>query len=168
MTKLIDSSTAMQDINVFAPNGVRVGTTTLARNFNTYPAEIDASQATAIYAGDPVKIVATSTNVLKVAKAAVGDKVFGFLRINSLNREKGYVAGMKVEVVGQNAVMYMKASGAINAGADVNSITAASGVNTVAAAGTGKSVIGIALEKVVSGEAVKVLIGAPVVLTANA
>lgn len=167
MTKLLSSATAMQDINVMAPGGVRVGTTTLARNFNTFPAIIDASQSDAIFAGDPVKIVSTSTNVLKIAKAGVGDVVFGFLRMNSLNQEKGYTAGMDVEVAGMNAVMYMKASGSINAGANVNSITSASGVNTVETAGASKSVIGIALEKVASGDAVKVLIGSPVVLTAN-
>ena len=164
---MLSTSTGYEDINIFAPGGVRVGTTTLARNFNTFPAFIDASQSGKIYAGDPMTIVSTSTNVLKVKKAAVGDVVFGFLRMNSVNQENGYEKGDAVEIAGQGAVMYMKASAAINAGASVNSITAASGVNTVETAGSGKSVIGIALEKVASGDAVKVLIGAPVALTAN-
>lgn len=152
-------------MNQFAPTSEIKGRLCLQANLNSYAGVVDSTQSDALLPGDPIMIVATSTKLPHIKKAAVGDMVMGFVKWTA--KKPSYKAGDAVEFCGAGDVMYMEADAAVNAGVAVN-VADLTNVQ-IAAAGAGKSVVGHTLEKAANaGELVRVIIGAPVVLTANA
>lgn len=86
-----------QELNQFAPKRLRGEYLDWGLNAMVVEVEIDASQATPVYAGDKVAIVATSTGKLKVKAAASGEKGYGFVLYNPKKIE--WNAGDKVSVL---------------------------------------------------------------------
>ncbi len=158
-------NTFAYQMNAFAPTSEIKGRLDLDVNLNNFAGVVDTTQASALLPGDPVVIVTTSTGLPHFAKAAVGGLVFGYVKWSA--KKASYKAGDAVEVACGGDVMYMEANAATDAGAAVNIADLAN--VRIAAAAAGKSVIGYTMEKAgAQGDLVRVLIGAPVVLTANA
>lgn len=154
-------------MNVFAPTEEIKGRRVLPANTESFSGIADSTvpAATPLLPGDPVKIVATTKGLPHFVKAAVGDTVMGFVEWNVIRAS--YPAGKLLQVSPAGNVMYMEAAGALNAGVGVNISNL--GDVTIAAAAAGKSVIGYTLEAATAaGQLVRVKIGEPVVLTANA
>ncbi len=113
--------------NQFAQTA-QVGQVDMPYNYNTIPVQIDATQSGVIYAGQAVKLVASSSNgaasnggtgqVPKViACAADTEDVFGF--INYVQKNVSFAAGQAAEISQDGNVMYLWATAAIVQGAQV-------------------------------------------------
>ena len=130
-------------MNVFAPTEEVKGRKVLPANTESFSGVIDASVETAVAPATPMKIVATSSKLPHFAPAASdSDNIVGFLEWNVIRGN--YVAGNPCQVSPDTNVMYMEASGAINAGVNV-AMDSYSNI-TIKAAGAGSKVIGYALE----------------------
>lgn len=154
-------------MNVFAPTEEIKGRRVLPANTESYSGVADSSvpDSAPLLPGDPVKIVAGTKGLPHFAKAAVGDTIMGFVEWNVIR--PSYSAGTLLQVSPATNVMYMEAADALDAGVGVNISNLAT--VTIAKAAAGKSVIGYTLESAtVAGQLVRVKIGEPVVLTANA
>lgn len=106
-----------QELNQFAPKRLRGEYLDWGLNAMVVEVEIDASQATPVYAGDKVAIVATSTGKLKVKAAGAGDKGYGFVLYNPKKLE--WKAGDKVSVLRDGGVILGVTEDAIKAGETV-------------------------------------------------
>lgn len=129
-------------MNVFAPTEEIKGRKVLPANTESFSGMIDASVQGNVVPGTPMKIVATSAKLPHFAPATAGDKIVGFLEWNVIR--SAYVAGTPCQVSPDTNVMYMEASGEINAGANV-AMDSFSNI-TIKAAGNNDAVIGYALE----------------------
>lgn len=113
--------------NQFAQTA-QVGQVDMPYNYDTIPVQIDVTQSGVIYAGQAVKLVASSSNgaaanggtgqVPKViACAANSDECFGFINYNQKN--VSFAAGQACEISQAGNVMYLWATAAIVQGAQV-------------------------------------------------
>ena len=129
-------------MNVFAPTEEIKGRKVLPANTESFSGMIGASVEGNVVPGTPMKIVATSAKLPHFAPATAEDKIVGFLEWNVIR--SAYVAGTPCQVSPDTNVMYMEASGEINAGANV-AMDSFSNI-TIKAAGNNDAVIGYALE----------------------
>ena len=105
-----------QQINQFAQTAERGQIALLNADSQTLDAIIDQTETGALEAGDPVKIVATSTKIPHVVKAnAETDEIFGFVAFNPV-RNAGLVKGDRITVAINGAFIYLVAGGSISAG----------------------------------------------------
>ena len=135
-------------MNVFAPTEEIKGRKVLPANTESFSGMIDASVQGNVVPGTPMKIVATSAKLPHFAPATAEDKIVGFLEWNVIR--SAYVAGTPCQVSPDTNVMYMEASGEINAGANVAMNSFSNITIKAAAAASGDTpadpVIGYALE----------------------
>jgi hypothetical protein len=135
-------------MNVFAPTEEIKGRKVLPANTESFSGMIDASVEGNVVPGTPMKIVATSAKLPHFAPATAEDKIVGFLEWNVIR--SAYVAGTPCQVSPDTNVMYMEASGEINAGANVAMDSFSNITIKAAAAASGDTpadpVIGYALE----------------------
>jgi len=129
-------------MNVFAPTEEIKGRKVLPANTESFSGIIDSSVEGSVVPATPMKIVATSAKLPHFAPAGADDKVVGFLEWNVIR--SAYAAGEPCQVSPDTNVMYMEASAAVNAGAEL-AMSSLSNI-TVATAGEGDAVIGYALE----------------------
>lgn len=129
-------------MNIFAPTEEIKGRKVLPANTESFSGMIDASVDGVVVPATPMKIVANSAKLPHFAPAASGDKIVGFLEWNVIRN--GYAKGDMCQVSPDTNVMYMEASGAINANVNV-AMDSFSNI-TIKAAGGGDAVIGYALE----------------------
>lgn len=129
-------------MNVFAPTEEIKGRKVLPANTESFSGIIDSSVEGSVVPATPMKIVATSAKLPHFAPAGADDKIVGFLEWNVIR--SAYKAGEPCQVSPDTNVMYMEASAAVNAGAEV-AMSSLSNI-TVATAGEGDAVIGYALE----------------------
>lgn len=106
-----------QGLNQFMPNRVRGEKLDWGLAGEVIEAQIDVTQETPLYAGDPVKIVATSKGKLKVAAGASTDKFVGYIIFNP--KHETFKAGDIVSILLRGAVMSFVTEEAIDAGAIV-------------------------------------------------
>lgn len=104
-------------LNQFAPNRVRGEYKDWGLNAQVVEVEIDSTQSTALYAGDPVSIVATSTGKTKVVAGTASNVVLGYIIFNP--KHEKFVAGDICSVLVQGGKMVCVTEEAINAGATV-------------------------------------------------
>ncbi len=145
--------------NQFAQSSY-LGVVDLRLCLNTVSVQIDATQATALYAGSPVKIVDSAGGVPKVIGiAAESDSVLGFLNYSTKNQT--YVAGDAAEMSMSGNVITLYSAGAIARGAQVTWNLLGNGV--VSAAGnTGDTIVGWAYDKATAaGQLIRVFVKTP-------
>ena len=148
-------------MNVFAPTEEIKGRKVLPANTESFSGVIDSEVEGSVVPGTPMKIVATSAKLPHFAPAESGDIIAGFLEWNVIRTQ--YVANDMCQVSPATNVMYMEASGAIDAGVNV-AMDSLSDI-TIQAAGSNDPVIGLALEAATAaGDLIRVKIGAPVEL----
>lgn len=135
-------------MNVFAPTEEVKGRKVLPANTESFSGIIDADVSGTVVPATPMKIVATSDKLPHFAPATAEDKIIGFLEWNVIRT--GYKAGDPCQVSPDTNVMYMEASGEINAGANVTMDSFSNITVKTAAAASGNDpadpVIGYALE----------------------
>lgn len=142
-------------MNVFAPTEEIKGRKVLPANTQSFSGVIDADVSGTVVPATPMKIVTTSAKLPHFAPATAEDNIIGFLEWNVIRT--GYVAGDACQVSPDTNVMYMEASGEINAGVNV-AMDSYSNI-TVKAAGAGDKIIGYALESAsASGQLIRVKI----------
>lgn len=126
---------------------------------NVISCQVASTQATALVAGEAVKLADVAGGVPKVVSlAADTEAAFGFVVRNSKDIER--VAGETLEIAFANTVMYMTAGAAIARGASVEYDV--SKLEVITSAGT-NPVIGYALDKAAaSGDLIRVYIQTPV------
>lgn len=129
-------------MNVFAPTEEIKGRKVLPANTESFSGIIDSSVEGSVVPATPMKIVATSAKLPHFAPAGADDKIVGFLEWNVIRN--AYKAGEPCQISPDTNVMYMEASAAVNAGAEV-AMSSLSNI-TVATASSGDAVIGYALE----------------------
>lgn len=121
--------------------------------------QVDAAQATALVAGQAVKLATTAGGVPKVLSLATDyEGVFGFVSRNP--KDADYSASKAVEIATNDSWMYMTASGAITRGSRVVAVTAS---NKVAAyANDSATIIGMAMDTAAAdGDLIRVAISTP-------
>lgn len=143
-------------MNVFAPTEEIKGRKVLPANTESFSGMIDSSVEGSVVPGTPMKIVATSAKLPHFAPCTSdSDNIIGFLEWNVIR--SAYVAGTPCQVSPDTNVMYMEASGSINAGVNV-AMDSYSNI-TVKAAGAGDKIIGYALESATAaGQLIRVKI----------
>lgn len=155
------TTASQQSQNQFSQRPV-VGMLDLAYNYNTRSAQIDLTQATALYAGQPVKRASGQTGVSVpklISITADTDLIFGF--INYDIKTVAFLAGSMCEVSGAGNVMFLPTAAAISAGAQVCWDSLNGGV--VAATGSSaKTIIGYATDgAAASGATIRVTLQLP-------
>ena len=111
-----------QNLNQFQQAAERGQIALLTANSPVTSAVVDSNEAGTLKAGDAVKLVSTSTGIPHVAKLAAGDTTVvpvGFVVFNPVTNAD-IAAGQAVEIAITGAFMYMVASDAILAGANVS------------------------------------------------
>jgi hypothetical protein len=150
-----------QNQNQFAP-GPQLGMLDQAFNYNTKSCQIDISEtAVTDAAGTAVKIVATSTGVMKVvACAANSDACAGFLVYNVKNIT--FQIGNGAEIAQAGNVIYLLSVGAISAGAQVQlDLTYAGGVKTITGS-SGAAIVGWAMDAATAdGQLIRIHLSVP-------
>lgn len=129
-------------LNQFAPNRIRGEYLDWGLNAQVMEVEIASTQATALYAGDPVSIVTTSTGKPKVVAATASTRVYGVILYNP--KHETYKAGDIVSILCDGGHVMEATTEAINAGAVVY-IKPATG--EITATSTNNIKLGIAMEK---------------------
>jgi len=104
--------------NQFAMSEVK-GKLDMAFNYNTIPCVVYASEATALVAGQAVKLVPTAQVARPIVTACTSndDVVFGF--VNFTLKDISYAAGSAVEISIKGNVMYMQSNAAVTQGSQV-------------------------------------------------
>lgn len=131
-----------QSLNQFAPNRVRGEYLDWGLNAEVIEAQIDVSQETPLYSGDPVKILSTSKGKLKVVAGSASDKFVGYIIYNP--KHETFKAGDIVSVLLRGGVMSFVTEEAIDAGAIV--YYAEDGSVTATAPSGAASRVGVAFE----------------------
>lgn len=103
-----------QSLNQFAPNRVRGEYLDWGLSAEVIEVQIDVSQTDPLYAGDPVKILATSKGKLKVVAGSAADKFVGYIIYNP--KHESFKAGDIVSVMLRGGVMSFVTEEAIDAG----------------------------------------------------
>jgi len=138
-----------------------VGMLDLRFNYDTVSAQIDVSQATALYAGAAVKLVDSADGAPKVIGcAADSDEVFGFINFDIKTIQ--YVAGSVCELSISGNVIYLYATGAISRGAQVTlDIRTMGGVSQLVGS-SGANIVGFAYDKATAaGQLIRVKLNTP-------
>lgn len=136
-----------QSLNQFAPHRLRGEYLDWGLNAEVIEVMIDESQATPIYPGDALTIVATSTGKLKVKAAAAGDVIFGFALFNP--KYMTWKAGDILSCLRDGGVIMAVTEAAVAAGAAVSYDATDGSVATVAG---GAAACGIAMAAVAATE----------------
>lgn len=146
--------------NQFAQAGVG-GQIDMRFPYNTISVQIDASQATPLYAGSAVKMVDSAGGVPKVVGcAADSDEVLGFINFDI--KTVAFTAGVPAEISMGGNVIYLYATGAISRGVQV-CLDLTSPASVQAATGSsGNNIVGWALDKAVAyGALIRVFLQTP-------
>ena len=102
---VVTPADASQDSNQFVQTPL-VGQVDQKMSFNTQPAVIDDAETATLYAGQAVKQVATTSNIMHVvACTSATDRVDGFINYNQKNPT--FKAGMAVEISRKGNVLYL-------------------------------------------------------------
>jgi hypothetical protein len=144
-----------QEINQFAQADVRGRVDLMGMGNNVISAVINSEVSGNVYSGDAVEILATSKGLPEVKPLTSTGDVFGFVRYNA--KKVAYVAGDRVELAIDNAVMVMAASAAIDAGEEI-AYDYETGL--IAPAGSGDTVVGIAIDAIAADATGRVMIKA--------
>ncbi len=130
-----------------------LGTIDLRFNYDTVSAQIDTSQATALYAGAAVKLVASAGSKNATPKvvgcAADSDEVFGFINFDM--KTPSYNAGDLCELSQAGNVMYLFSTGAITQGAQVQLDLTTMGGVAAKTASSGANIVGFAYDGAAAG-----------------
>ena len=149
--------------NQFAMETVQ-GQSDLGFHGSVITAEVSASQATALVAGQAVKLEDSAGGLPKVLSlAASSEAAFGVVLRNL--KDSTFPANARVEIALEGSVVYMTAAAAIARGAKVEFVQASNKVTT--AAGT-NPVLGFALDKAAADtDLIRVYILTPAVTSAE-
>lgn len=144
-TQLAVTTQPAQNQNQFSQTTI-LGMVDLPYSYATVGALIDATQATTLYAGAAVKLVASTTGGVPsvIGCSANSDAVFGFINYNVKN--PGFVAGNAVEISQAGNVMYLYATGAITQGAQLQLDVAANGGVAASVGSSGADYVGWAFD----------------------
>lgn len=126
----------------------------IAQSF-TITGILSANQASALVAGQPVKLdsAITSGQLPQFVAAAAADRAFGFIKRTA--KQSTFATGDKVEVMSLfGPVMWLKAVGSVACGALLESTSDGLGVQTKASG----ALRGIALDPAADGALLRVLI----------
>lgn len=146
-----------QTLNQFEQSAERGQLAMLNGSSNAVSAMIDSSVESELKAGDAVKLVSTSKGFPKVAPVTAEDSAaaFFFILFNPV-RNAGIKAGDRVELLYTGGFMYMRAGGAINAGARVAYDTATGNIKEYA---SGDRPCGLAMDAAgAEGDLVRVFV----------
>lgn len=148
----------MQEVNQFKQSAV-LGQSDLAISPNTISGQVDAAETAELVSGDWVKLAPTSTGAPKVLKCTADtDEAYGVLLYNA--KDANRVAGQAIEIGSKGNAVYLRATGAIAAGAQVAIDTAQTG--GVTATLTGKTIVGHAIEAAAAdGDLIRVILSTP-------
>jgi hypothetical protein len=155
----VTSLPPVQQPNQFAQSE-QLGMIDLRFDYNTVAVQIDATQATALYAGAAVKIVDSAGGIPKVVGcAANSDEVLGF--INYDVKSVTFIAGSNAEISMAGNVIYLYATAAIARGARVQlDLNTNGGVGPLAA--DGSDIVGWAFDKAsAAGDLIRVFVLTP-------
>lgn len=136
-----------------------IGAVDQAYNYNTKSVQIDASQATPLFAGAAVKIVNSPGGVPKVVGcSANSDVVWGFLNFNFKN--VNYPALSLAEVSMAGNVIYLYSTGVIARGSQVTlDLTTNGGVAQIT---TGSTIVGYAMDAATApGQLIRIELNGP-------
>lgn len=125
---------------------------------NTFTGQVDAAQATALVAGQAVKMATTSGGVPKfLALAANTDQAFGFVSRNL--KDLTYSASSFFEIAIKDSVMWMTAGAAITRGANVEVVYTTTKVITSAGV---NPIVGFAIDTATAdGDLIRIWIKTP-------
>ncbi len=156
----VTTSAPQQNVSAFAQSP-QLGMIDLRFDGNTVAVQIDSSQATALYAGSPVKIVDSADGVPKVVGiAAVSDEVLGYINFNIKN--KTFVAGDAAEISMAGNVMYLYSTAAIARGVQVVPSLITNGGVAAASGSGGEDIVGWAYDKAsAAGQLIRVFLKTP-------
>lgn len=142
------------NINQFGMTQVQ-GAPDLQFNGSVISGQVEASQATAIVAGQALKLVDNASPIPQfLAATANTDKIFGFALRNL--KDPSFEAGERLEVAMGGTVMYMTAGAAIVRGKQVEIVFGTVKVITYAGVNT---IVGYALDKAAAdGDLIRVFI----------
>lgn len=162
-TQLLVTTPSQQlNPNQFAQSNV-LGAIDLRFPYNSVSVQIDVSQASALYAGDAVKIVDSADGVPKVVGcSANADEVMGFINFDI--KTKSFVAGSMAEISMGGNVMYLYATGAIARGVQVqlDLLTGGHGGVKTITGSSGADIVGWAYDKsTASGQLIRVFLKTP-------
>lgn len=147
-----------QSLNQFAPHRLRGEYLDWGLNAEVIEVMIDESQATPVYPGDALTIVATSTGKLKVKAAAAGETVFGFALYNP--KHMTWKAGDILSCLRDGGVIMAVTEAAIQAGVAVK-YDPTDGSVGVANAGEGNGIAMAAVAATAGGTLIPVLVQKP-------
>lgn len=155
----VATTNPVQNINAFAQSP-QLGMIDMRFDYNTIPVQIDASQATALYAGAAVKMVDSADGVPKVVGcAANADEVLGFINFDI--KTVSFAAGAAAEISMAGNVIYLYATAAIARGAKCAlDLTTNGGVGPVSGSG-GEDIVGWAFDKASTGSLFRVFLMTP-------
>jgi hypothetical protein len=155
----VATSAPSQAQNAFLQSA-QLGIIDLRFPYNTVAVQIDASQATALYAGAAVKMVDSADGVPKVVGcAANSDEVLGFINFDI--KSPSFAAGAAAEISMSGNVMYLYATGAIGRGVQVSLDLSTNGGVRAAAGNTGDKIVGWAYDKAAAGGLFRVFLKTP-------
>jgi hypothetical protein len=146
--------------NQFAESQL-AGVVDLRFPYNSVSVMIDASQATALYAGFPVKMVDSAGGVPKVVGiTAESDSVLGFINFDIKTVQ--FLAGMPAEISMAGNVMYLWSAGAIARGEQVTCNLLTPGAVNSSSGNTGDTIVGWAYDKATAaGQLIRVFLKTP-------
>lgn len=156
----VTTAAPVQSPNQFAMTSL-LGMIDLRFPYNSVSVQIDATQATALYAGSAVKMYDSVDGVPKVVGcSANSDEVLGFINFDI--KSTSFVANSMAEISMAGNVMYLYATGAIARGAQVSlDLTTNGGVRS-AAGNTGDKIVGWAYDKATAaGQLIRVFLKTP-------
>jgi hypothetical protein len=146
-------STELNEFSMSAKKGQLASRTA----FNSDICRILDTSVNTFYGATAVKLVDDTEKEITVEKAGVLDQIYGFVQYNS--KKNARVGGDRVDVLGENEIMYMEAGGAFNRGAELEYNP--TGDKVIVAGGTNTK-IGLALDKsTADGDLVRVKIKTP-------
>lgn len=146
--------------NAFAQSPY-LGMVDLRFPYNSVSVQIDASQATALYAGAAVTMVDSAGGVPKVVGCtAEDDEVLGFINFDI--KTVAFVAGVGAEISMAGNVMYLYSTEAIARGVEVTLDLSTNGGVRTAAGNTGDTIVGWAYDKAsAAGQLIRVFVKTP-------
>lgn len=156
----VQTTPPVQNPNQFAQTAL-LGMIDMRFDYDTVSVQIDASQATDLFAGAAVKVVDSAGGVPKVVGcSANSDEVFGF--INYDIKTIAFKAGMAAEISQSGNVMFLYATGAIARGAQVQLDLSTNGGVAAKVGSSGADIIGFAYDKAsAAGDLIRVKLGVP-------
>lgn len=156
----VSTTAASLSPNAFAQSPI-LGMIDMRFGYDTVSVQIDAAQATALFAGQAVKVVDSIDGVPKVVGcSANSDEVFGFLNfdIKSVN----FVAGQAAEISMAGNYMYLYATGAIARGTQVQLDVSTVGGVAAKVGSSGADSVGWAFDKAAAaGALIRVRLNVP-------